>query len=62
MAQTVKALPDDNVKEIIYHTMSNLWNKKMIKQGYSYLDNIIQEISGAIRRSRGSTTSCQEVS
>ena len=31
------ALPDDEVKKILYHTMPNSWRKKMIEQGYNYL-------------------------
>ena len=36
--QLVTPLPDDDIKEILYRTMSNTWKKKMIEQGYSYLD------------------------
>ena len=42
----VTSLPDNEVKEILYHAMHNLWRKKMTKQGYNYLDRSIQEISG----------------
>ena len=42
----VTALPGDEVKEILYHAMPNLWRKKMIEQGYIYLDRSIQDISG----------------
>ena len=42
----VTALPDDEDKEILYHVMSNLWRKKIIKLGYNYLDRSIQETSG----------------
>ena len=42
----VTALPDDEVKEILYHAMPNLWMKKMTEQGYNYLDRYIQEMSG----------------
>ena len=45
VGQMVKALPDDEVKEILYHAMPNLWRKKMTKQGYNYLDRSIQEMS-----------------
>ena len=41
----VTAMPNDEVKEILYHTMPNLWRKKMTKQGYNYLDRSIQEMS-----------------
>ena len=41
----VTALPDDNeVKEILYHAMPNLWRKKMSEQGYNHLDRSIQEM------------------
>ena len=42
----VTALPDNEVKEILYHAMPNFWRKKMTKQGYNYLDRSIQEMSG----------------
>ena len=42
----VTALPDDEVKEILYHTMTNLWKEKITKQGINYLDRSIQEMSG----------------
>ena len=43
--QTITALSGDEVKEILYHAMSNMWRHKMIKQGYNYLDRSIQEMS-----------------
>ena len=46
VGQMIKALTDDEVKEILYHAMSNTWRKKMTKQGYNYLDMSIQEMSG----------------
>ena len=42
----VTALPDDEVKEILYHAMPNSWRKKMTEQGYNYLDRSIQEMLG----------------
>ena len=39
------ALANDDVKEILYFAMPNTWRKKIIKQGYNYLDKSIQEIS-----------------
>ena len=44
--QMVTARPDNEVKEILYHTMPCLWRKKMTKQGYNFLDRSIQEVSG----------------
>ena len=46
VGQIVTALPDDEVKEILYNTMPNSWSKKTIKQGHNYLDRSIQEIPG----------------
>ena len=40
----VTALPDDEVKEILYHTMTNLWRMKMTKQEHNFLDRSIQEM------------------
>ena len=42
----VTALSDDEVKEILYHAMPNMWRKNMTKQEYKYLDISIQEMSG----------------
>ena len=42
----VKALPDDEVKEILYHAIPNSWRKIMTEQGYNFLDRSIQEMSG----------------
>ena len=38
--QLVTSLPDDD-KEILYHAMINTRKKKMIEQGYNYLDGPI---------------------
>ena len=46
VGQMVIAMPDDEVKEILYHVMSNKWRKKMTEQGYNYLDRSIQVMSG----------------
>ena len=42
----VTALPNDEVKEILYYAMPDLWRMKLTKQGYNYLDRSIQEMSG----------------
>ena len=42
----VTALPDDEVKEILYHTMPYLQRKKITKQGYNCLERSIQEMPG----------------
>ena len=39
--QLVTYFHDDNIKEILYHAMPNTWEKKMVKQGYNYLDGPI---------------------
>ena len=36
--QLVTSLPNDDIKEILYHAMPNMWKKNMIEQGYNYLD------------------------
>ena len=36
--QLVTSLPDDNIKETLYHVMPNMWEKKMVEQGYNYID------------------------
>ena len=33
--QMFTALPDDEVKEILHHAMTNSWRKKMTEQGYN---------------------------
>ena len=32
----VTSLPDDYIKEILYHAMPNMWKKKMVEQEYNY--------------------------
>ena len=43
--QPVAPLSEDKVKEILYHAMPNLWKKKMVEQGYNYLDGSIQNMA-----------------
>jgi len=43
--QLVTSLPDDDIKEILYHAMPNTWKKKMIEQGYNYLDGPIHSMA-----------------
>ena len=43
--QLVTSLPDDDIKEILYHAMPNTWKKKMIEQGYNYLDGPIHAMA-----------------
>ena len=50
MGQVVTTLPDDEVKEILYHTMPDLWRKKKTEQGYNYLDRSIQTKSAFLTR------------
>ena len=42
--QLVIPLPDDDVKEILYHNMPNTREKKMVEQGYNYLDGSIHSM------------------
>ena len=43
-SQLVTSLPDDDIKEILYHAMPNMWEKKMVEQGYIYLDGTIHSM------------------
>ena len=43
--QVVTSLVDDDIKEILYHAMPNMWNKKMVEQGYNYLDGPIHAMA-----------------
>ena len=43
--QLVSSLPEDDIKEILYHAMPNKWKKKMIEQGYNYLDGPIHAMA-----------------
>ena len=43
--QTVTPFPEDDVKEILYHTMPNMWKKKMVEKGYNYLDSSTQQMT-----------------
>ena len=45
MKQMVTALPNDKVKDTLYHVISDWRRKKMAKQRYSHLDRSIQEMS-----------------
>ena len=40
-SQQITSLPDNDIKEILYHAMPNTWEKKMAEQGYKYLDGPI---------------------
>ena len=44
VGQTVTALSDDEVKEILYHAKPDSWRKKTTEQRYNYLDKSIQEM------------------
>ena len=44
--QLVTSPPDDHIKEIPYHIMTNTWKKKIVEQGYNYLDGSIHSIVG----------------
>ena len=43
--QLVTSLLGDDIKEILYHAMPNLWEKKMIEQGYNYSDGPIHAMA-----------------
>ena len=43
--QLVISLPNGDIEESLYHTMPNKWEKKMVKQGYNYLDGPIHSIA-----------------
>ena len=43
--QLVTSLFDDDIKEILYHAMPNIWKKKMVEQGYNYLDGPIYSMA-----------------
>ena len=43
--QSVNSLPEDEVKEILYHAMPNMWKKKKVEQGHNYLDGSIQNMT-----------------
>ena len=41
----VPSLLDDDIKEILYHAMSNTWKKKLVEQGYNFLDGPIHSMA-----------------
>ena len=43
--QLVTSLPDDGIKEILYHAIPNTWKKKMAEQGYNLLDGPIHSMA-----------------
>ena len=47
--QLFLSLPDDDIKEILHHTMQNLWAKEMVGRGYSYLDGLDSPIQFMVR-------------
>ena len=44
--QMVTAMTENEVNEILYYAMPNVWRKKMTEQGHNYLHRSIQEMSG----------------
>ena len=42
--QLVISLPDDDINELLYHAMPYTWKKKMVEQGYNYLDGSIHSM------------------
>ena len=46
----VIVLPDDEVKEILYHGMLNKWRKKMTKLGYNHLNRSIQKMTSFLQQ------------
>ena len=46
VGQMVTTLPDDEVKEILYHTIPDSWREKVTEQGHNYLVSAIQEMPG----------------
>ena len=46
IGQMIATLPDDKVKEILYHAMPNSWRKKMTELGHNHLNKFTQEMSG----------------
>ena len=45
LGQLVTSLSDDDIKEILYHAIPNMWKKKMVEQGYNYLNGPIHSIT-----------------
>ena len=42
--QLVISIPNDYINKIQYHAMPKMWKKKMIKQGYNYLNGPIHSM------------------
>ena len=43
--QLVTSLPNDDIKEILYHAMPNMWEKNIVGWGYNYLDGRIHSMA-----------------
>ena len=43
--QLVTSIPYDNIKEILFHAMSNTREKKIAEHGYNYLDGPIHSMA-----------------
>ena len=42
--QLVTSLPEDDIKEILYHAIPNTLKRKILEQGYNYLDGPIHSM------------------
>ena len=41
-SQFLTSLPYDEIKEMLYHAMPNLWKKEIIEDGFNLLVSLIQ--------------------
>ena len=39
------SIPDDDINAILYHAITNMWEKKIVEQGYNYLDGPIHSMA-----------------
>ena len=45
LGQLVTSLPDDDIKENLHQAMPKTWEKKLLEQGYNYLDGPIHSMT-----------------
>ena len=45
LGQLITSLPDDGIKEILYHLIPNMWKKEMVEQEYNYLEGPIHSMA-----------------
>ena len=43
--QLLTSVPNDDIKENLYHPLPKMWRKKMVEHGCNYLDGLLQAMA-----------------